>query len=166
MVFLLEEGCTIGSGPRPALDVAQAEARRRTEEWDRSDEHRKGDCMDLPIRPARGVGCTRRRFVWLLPAGAALLATAHGKPKPAPPPDPSTFPHLDERDPHSKAVGYVEDVARVDRKVYPKFTPGSTCGNCALYRVPAQPWSECTLFPRKLVAVQGWCDAYVRRAAP
>lgn len=113
--------------------------------------------------------CTRRRFIALVPAaGTALLVPlAHGKPKPAPPPpDPSTFPHLDERDPHAKAVGYVEDVARVDRKVYPKFTPGSTCGNCALYRVPAQPWSECTLFPRKLVAVQGWCDAYVRRAAP
>jgi len=123
--------------------------------------------MDLPTRAARGVECTRRRFVWLLmPVGAALLASAQGKPKPAPPPDPSTFAHLDERDPHAKAVGYVEDVARVDRKAYPKFTAGSTCDNCALYRMAVQPWAECTLFPRKLVAARGWCDAYVRRAVP
>lgn len=116
---------------------------------------------------AGAAGCTRRRFIRLVPVGAAWLVPAvHGKPKPAPPPDPSTFPHLDERDPHARAVGYVEDVARVDRKAWPKLTPGSTCDNCALYRVPAQPWSECTLFPRKLVAAKGWCDAYVRRAAP
>lgn len=127
--------------------------------------------MALPtqthLEAARGgtPACTRRRFIRLVPVGAALwLPVAHGKPKPAPPPDPSTFAHLDERDPHAKAVGYVEDAARVDRRVYPKFTAGSTCDNCALYRVPAQVWSECTLFPRKLVAAKGWCDAYVRRS--
>lgn len=123
--------------------------------------------LPTPILLDATPACTRRRFIRLLPIGAApWLPVVHGKPKPAPPPDPSTFAHLDERDPHAKAVGYVEDVARVDRRVYPKFTAGSTCDNCALYRVPAQAWSECTLFPRKLVAARGWCDAYVRRAAP
>ncbi|WP_235581167.1 MULTISPECIES: high-potential iron-sulfur protein [unclassified Rhizobacter] len=121
---------------------------------------REDDGMDLDGN------CTRRRFIRLVPAGAVLLAPlAPAKPKPAPPPDPSTYPHLDERDPHAKAVGYVEDATRVDRKAYPKFRAGSTCDNCALYRVAAQPWSECTLFPRKRVAAAGWCDAYVRRAA-
>lgn len=114
----------------------------------------------------RSATCTRRRFIQLVPVGAGLALDVAAKPKPAPPPDPSTFPHLDERDPHARAVGYVEDAARVDRRSYPKFVPGSTCDNCALYRIAAQSWSECTLFPRKLVAARGWCDAYVKRTAP
>jgi len=109
--------------------------------------------------------CTRRRMVWLLPAGAAALAALPcvAAKKAAPPAVVKT--RLDERDPHAQAVGYVEDAARVDRKAWPKFRPGSTCANCALYRDAAQPWSDCSLFPRQLVAARGWCDAYVTRSA-
>jgi len=108
--------------------------------------------------------CTRRRLIWLIPTGAVALAAgpcAAAKKTAAPP---AAKTRLDERDPHAQAVGYVEEATRVDRRAWPKYRPGSLCLNCALYRDAAQPWSECSLFPGKLVAARGWCDAYVTRA--
>ena len=75
-------------------------------------------------------------------------------------------PHLDEADPHAVAVGYVEDAARADDKKYPKFRPGQLCATCDLYLAkPTQPWAPCTLFPRRVVAGKGWCDAFRTRTA-
>jgi hypothetical protein len=75
------------------------------------------------------------------------------------------FPRLDENDPSAKMVGYLEDASRVDRKRYPKYRPDQTCGSCDLYMAkPTDPWAVCTLFPRRVVAGKGWCDAYRPRS--
>ncbi|MBT9524893.1 MAG: high-potential iron-sulfur protein [Rhizobacter sp.] len=101
---------------------------------------------------------SRRRFIELVPAaGAALLwgAPAHAQ-----------ATRLDENDPKALAVGYVHDATRVDAKKYPKYVPGETCAACQFYlAAPTEPWGPCSIFPRKLVAARGWCDAFATRPA-
>jgi hypothetical protein len=101
---------------------------------------------------------SRRRFIELVPlAGATLLwgAPAH-----------SQAARLDEKDPRAVAVGYVEDAARVDARRYPKYLPGEDCAGCQFYLAPpSEAWGPCSIFPRKLVAAKGWCDAFAHRPA-
>lgn len=101
---------------------------------------------------------SRRRFIELVPAaGAALLwgAPAHAQ-----------ATRLDENDPKAVAVGYVHDATRVDAKKYPKYVPGETCATCQFYlAAPTETWGPCSIFPRKLVAARGWCDAFATRPA-
>lgn len=99
---------------------------------------------------------SRRRFIELLPAaGAGLLCGPMAS---------AQYPALDEKDPRAAAIGYVADAARVDPKRYPKYVPGTDCTTCQFYLAKASDaWGPCTLFPRKLVAGKGWCDAFAKR---
>jgi hypothetical protein len=100
---------------------------------------------------------TRRFFLqWIPAAGSALIA--------ARPACAQAIPHLAETEPRALALGYVEDAARADRKKFPKYTPGQTCFGCELYVAPAtQAWATCSVFPKRLVAGPGWCDAFRTR---
>ena len=99
---------------------------------------------------------SRRRFIELVPvAGAVLLwgVPAHAQAE-----------RLDEKDPKAVAVGYVEDATRVDARRYPKYLPGEDCAGCQFYLAkPSDPWGPCSIFPRKVVAARGWCDAFATR---
>jgi hypothetical protein len=70
-------------------------------------------------------------------------------------------PRLDVKDPAAMALGYVENVARVDTKKYPEFVPGSSCENCLqLQGTPGNNYRPCAVFPGKLVSVSGWCKSW------
>jgi hypothetical protein len=71
------------------------------------------------------------------------------------------LPKLDTADPAAKALGYVEDAARVDAKKYPTYIKGSNCDNCLQLQGKAgNAYRPCSLFPGKLVAVSGWCSGW------
>ncbi len=98
---------------------------------------------------------SRRGFLSLCGAAALaaitvrVLAQAPGK--------------LELSDPLSIALGYVEDVAKLDPAKEAAFKPGSNCGNCTLY-VSAQEqggYAPCGAVGNKLVARAGWCRAWV-----
>jgi hypothetical protein len=70
-------------------------------------------------------------------------------------------PHLDVKDPAAVAVGYVENASQVDTKKYPAYNQGSTCENCLLLQGAAGAhYRPCSLFPGKLVSVDGWCSGW------
>lgn len=101
---------------------------------------------------------TRREFLQMLPAGGATLLLTQTA-------SAQQYPHLGEAETRALEVGYVEDAARVDRQKYPKYRPGQLCTTCELYQAkPTQPWAPCTLFPRRVVAGKGWCDAFRTRS--
>ncbi len=106
---------------------------------------------------ARTSALTRRRFIQWLPLASATELAA--------PPALAQYPHLDEQEQRARDLGYAEDATTVDHKRYPKYAVGETCAGCDLYLAkPTEPWAACTLFPRRLVAGKGWCDAYRPRA--
>lgn len=100
---------------------------------------------------------SRRQFLGLC-ATAALAAipvrVLAADPAPA---------KLDLNDPTAKALGYVENAAKLKPGAEAAFKAGSICGNCKLY-VNAQEkagYAPCGAVGGKLVAKAGWCRAYV-----
>jgi hypothetical protein len=74
-------------------------------------------------------------------------------------------PMVDEKDPQAVALGYVKDTTKVDAKKYPKHAATQKCSNCTLYTgKPGQASGPCGVFPGKLVAAEGWCSTYVKKA--
>ena len=72
---------------------------------------------------------------------------------------------LSESDPQAAVLGYKSDAAQADKAKFPKYAAGQTCANCQLFQgKPADATGPCTLFPNKLVASQGWCSAWVKKA--
>ncbi len=70
-------------------------------------------------------------------------------------------PHLDVKDPAAVKVGYVENAGQVDAKKYPGYVKGSNCDNCLLLQGAAGAnYRPCSLFPGKLVSVNGWCSGW------
>jgi hypothetical protein len=125
---------------------------------------------------------TRRRFVAqvaiAVPAGAALLdavvsntasAQAPAATTPAAPAKPAKdkLPKLDPSDPSAKALLYVEDAAKVDRKnpLAARYTPDQTCANCSqIQGKEGDAHRPCAIFPGKLVASKGWCSVWAKKA--
>jgi hypothetical protein len=71
------------------------------------------------------------------------------------------LPHLDVKDPHAAARGYVENADKVDAKRYPVYVQGSNCENCLLLQgVSGADYRPCELFPGKTVSVHGWCSGW------
>ena len=99
---------------------------------------------------------TRRKFIQIVPvAGASLLVgqVARAQVK------------LDENDPQAKALGYVNDATKADKKKYANYAPGQDCATCALYQgKPGEAWGACALFPGKLVGAKAWCSAFAKKA--
>jgi hypothetical protein len=72
--------------------------------------------------------------------------------------------HLDASDPQAKALGYVDDAAKVDAKANPNFKAGQHCANCLQAQGKAgDVMLPCNIFPGKLVAAAGWCKVWVKR---
>jgi len=98
---------------------------------------------------------TRRIFIARMAAsGGALLALqAQAQAK------------LDEKDAQAAALGYAADTSKVDAKKYPKHAASQKCSNCQLYSgKPADAAGPCSIFQGKLVAGNGWCSAWVKKA--
>jgi hypothetical protein len=102
---------------------------------------------------------TRRIFLLALATtGTAALAVTT-----VPPAGPAG--KLDENDATAKALGYVADSTKADKKKYPKFTATQKCSSCALYQgKAAEPQGACPIFSGKQVAAGGWCSSYVAKA--
>lgn len=69
---------------------------------------------------------------------------------------------LELNDPTAKALGFVENAAKLDAKAEPTFKPGSHCAGCALYAKATEKagYAGCGAFGGKLVPAAGWCRAY------
>jgi hypothetical protein len=98
---------------------------------------------------------SRRTLVKTLTLGVAAGALAVRQTRGAEP------EKLDTKDPAATALGYVENAAQVDTKKYPAYVKGSTCDNCLQLQGKAgNNYRPCSLFPGKLVAVNGWCSGW------
>ena len=69
-----------------------------------------------------------------------------------------------ETDPQAAALGYKANTAQVDQKKFAKHNAEQKCVNCQLYQSKAADNGACTIFPGKLVAEEGWCCAYHKKA--
>jgi hypothetical protein len=100
---------------------------------------------------------SRRSFIQILPLAGALALGAR--------PALAQAPKVDEKDPQAVALGYVTDVARVDKAKFAKYAAGQACGSCQLYQGKAtDAAAPCAIFAGKQVATKGWCSAYVKKA--
>lgn len=100
---------------------------------------------------------TRRQV--LLTAGAIFASSAVSRTVLAEP-EP-----LSESDPTAVSLGYVEDANKVDTTKWTKKAGAGGaqqhCANCSLYSATDAKWGECSIFPGKVVAGAGWCNAWV-----
>lgn len=100
---------------------------------------------------------SRRKFIiTIVPATLAIGAAPGVLAQPA---------KADENDPAAKGIGYKVDGSKVDAAKYPMWAKDKKCSNCALYQGKAEPWGACPLLGGKLVAANGWCSAWNKKAA-
>ena len=65
------------------------------------------------------------------------------------------MPRVDPEDAQAKALSYT----------HASPNPETLCSNCRLYTGAADSeWGGCTIFPGKVVAADGWCSAWVKKA--
>jgi len=112
---------------------------------------------------------SRRRFLAqvaiAVPAGAALLDAAVNTVS-AQAAAPAALPKLTLDDPSAKALLYVEDASKVDRKnpLAARFTLDQNCANCSqIQGKDGDAYRPCAIFPGKLVASKGWCSAWAKK---
>jgi len=98
---------------------------------------------------------SRRQFMIYTTAGLASLTLASQAQAQA---------MLGEAEPTAVALGYKEDAKTVDKAKFPKYAEGQLCSNCQLYASKSAEAGTCTIFPGKLVAGPGWCNAYIKKA--
>ena len=122
--------------------------------------------------PTKKPEVSRRRFLAqaaiAVPAGAVLLnAALAGTAAAQAPAAKAALPKLDVNDPTAKALLYVEDAAKVDRKnpLAARYTPDQKCSNCSQLQGKAgDAYRPCAIFPGKLVAAKGWCSVWAKKA--
>lgn len=73
-------------------------------------------------------------------------------------------PMLEESNPQANALGYVADATKVDKAKFSKYQAGQLCNNCQLYAAKSPAAGTCSAFPGKLVAGEGWCNLWVKKA--
>ena len=98
---------------------------------------------------------SRRQFMIYTTAGLAPLTMASQAQAQA---------MLGEAEPTAVALGYKADAKTVEKAKFPKFADGQLCSNCQLYASKSADAGTCTIFPGKLVAGPGWCNAYIKKA--
>jgi len=109
--------------------------------------------MNIPERLTRRqlLGATVTAAAGL--AGASALAQA--------PASTTGYVKLDEKDPQAAALHYVHDASLVDPKKNPTYKPGHHCANCLQVQgKDGDAWRPCNIFPKKLVAANGWCSVW------
>ncbi len=71
---------------------------------------------------------------------------------------------LDPTDAQAKSLGYIPDVSKVDAS-NTLYKAGSKCSNCVQYQgKPTDAEGACNIFAGKLVAANGWCKVYGKKA--
>ena len=104
----------------------------------------------------------QRRTFLLVTTVSSIGLTAFGSNAFAQKPNPI----VEESDPQAKALGYVADAAKIDKKKSPNYIGGSQCGNCQLYQgKPKEASGACPLYPNKQVSAKAWCNTWVKKAA-
>lgn len=98
---------------------------------------------------------SRRQFMIYTTAGLASLTMASQAQAQA---------MLGEAEPTAVALGYKADAKTVEKAKFPKYADGQLCSNCQLYSSKSADAGTCTIFPGKLVAGAGWCNAYIKKA--
>jgi hypothetical protein len=99
------------------------------------------------------VSQTRRRLLQRLAVGVSVAPLAAGALRTS---FAASLPLLSVTAPEAKAVKYVEDAKEAHGA-----TPGSHCGNCALYQGPdGSSQGPCQLFQGKDVKAAGWCSSW------
>ena len=69
---------------------------------------------------------------------------------------------MSESDPTAIALNYKADAKQVKS---PKYVAGQLCKNCNFYQGAASAANApCPLFGGKLVAGNGWCSGYAKKA--
>lgn len=71
---------------------------------------------------------------------------------------------LGETEPAAAGLGYKAAATAVDKAKFPKYAEGQLCSNCQLYAAKGPDNGTCAIFPGKLVAGPGWCNAWVKKA--
>ncbi|MDB5813724.1 MAG: High potential iron-sulfur protein [Rhodocyclales bacterium] len=96
----------------------------------------------------------RRRFITFIPiATAGMLATRS-----------ACAEQLTESDPTAQALGYRDDVHKVDKVKYASYKPGSVCATCVQYSGKSgESNGPCAAFGGKTVSVKGWCMAWAKK---
>ncbi|MES2907635.1 MAG: high-potential iron-sulfur protein [Pseudomonadota bacterium] len=96
----------------------------------------------------------RRNFIKMIPAACVGLAAA---------PSVLAAPaSVAENDPTAIALNYKVNVKSVKS---PKYVKGQLCKNCMFYQGAASAANApCPLFGGKLVAGNGWCSGYAKKA--
>jgi hypothetical protein len=104
---------------------------------------------------------SRRKFLRDLAAGFVALSFVESAPSLA-----AAVPHLAESDANAKALGYVENAAKLDPAKEANFKKGSHCASCSLYQAAqaAGGYAPCAAFPGKSVNANGWCRAFAAKA--
>ncbi len=98
---------------------------------------------------------SRRQFMIYTTAGLASMTMASQAQAQA---------MLGEAEPTAVALGYKADAKTVEKAKFPKYADGQLCSNCQLYASKSADAGTCTIFPGKLVAGPGWCNAYIKKA--
>jgi len=75
------------------------------------------------------------------------------------------LPQLDPNDPTAKALGYVADVANLDKSnpAAARYQAGQTCANCIQIQSDSGEHRPCGIFPGKTVAAAGWCSVWAAK---
>ena len=69
---------------------------------------------------------------------------------------------ISEADPQASALGYKADATKAEKRT----DATAHCANCGLYTGKAGDASgPCAIFQGKLVAANGWCTAWAKKAA-
>lgn len=99
---------------------------------------------------------SRRRFLQLAATGIAGLSLGNSLSASA------AAPRLAVDDPQGKALGYVEDAAKLSATKEAAYKKGSVCSGCALYDTAKAEagYAPCLAFGGKAVNAKGWCRAY------
>ena len=105
----------------------------------------------------------RRNFLKLgIKTGGGLLALS------AIPLQLSAQDKVAEDEPLAQAMGYVMDATKVDTAKFPKRAgeagANQFCHSCALFGGDADSeFAPCSIFQNRLVARNGWCNAWVAK---
>lgn len=67
---------------------------------------------------------------------------------------------LQEMDPQAVALGYKSNVSKIDVLRWTSYKAGNSCSNCSYYQHSNGLEGPCKVFGGKIVASQGWCNAY------
>jgi len=94
----------------------------------------------------------RRLFIHQVAATACLVVARNAF---------AESPMLSPSEPAAQALGYTADATQTDRKKFPNYAPGDRCSACAIFvtRI-GENSGTCPLFPDRMVAADGWCNAF------